>query len=136
MKLSALKTDVAKLEAGQWVGDIPEMEGLELRVRGLGNTDYKRLYEKKAGAIPKSRKMRGIAREDHDRIVGECLHEAVLLDWRGLKNDDDSDLPFDGDLAAELLSKPEFAKFRGAVIWAANLVSEEASESIEADAKN
>lgn len=136
MKLSALKTDVAKLEAGQWVGDIPDMDGLELRVRGLGNTDYKRLFEKKVDALPRARKIRGLVAEDRERIVGECLHEAVLLDWRGLKNDDDTDLAFDSTLAADLVSKPEFAKFRAAVIWAANLVSEEAGESIEAGAKN
>ena len=136
MKLSALKTDVAKIEVGQWVGDIPEMGGLELQVRGLGNTDYKRLYEKKASAIPRSRKIRGISAEDHERIIGECLHEAVLLGWRGLKNDDDTDIDFDPALAAELVTKPEFGKFRAAVIWAANLVSEEAGESIEAGAKN
>lgn len=136
MKLSALKTDVAKLEAGQWVGEIPEMDGLELQVRGLGNTDYKRLYEKKAAAIPRQRKLRGIQTPDHDRIVSECLHEAVLLGWRGLTDDDGAPVAFDTDLARSLVTDPEYGKFRGAVIWAANIVSEEASESFAADAKN
>lgn len=136
MKLSALKTDVAKLEAGQWVGDIPEMQGLELRVRGLGNTDYRRLYEKKASAIPRAQKIRGIQTADHERIVSECLHEAVLLDWRGLTDETDAPISYDADLAKTLVADPEYAKFRAAVIWAANIVSEEASETVEADAKN
>lgn len=136
MKLSALKTDVAKLEAGQWVGEIPDMEGLELHVRGLGNTDYKRLFEKKADAVPRARKLRGLQADDRERIVGECLHEAILLDWRGLTDEAGAPIPFTSDLARDLVANPEYAKFRAAVVWAANLVSEEAGESIEAGAKN
>lgn len=136
MKLSALKTDVAKLEAGKWVGDIPDMDGLELQVRGLGNTDYKRLFEKKADAVPRSRKVRGLQVDDRERIVGECLHEAILLGWRGLTDEGGSPVAFDPDLARSLLCEPEYAKFRAAVVWAANLVSEEAGESVEAAAKN
>lgn len=136
MKLSTLRTDVTKIETGQWVGDIPDMDGLELHVRGLGNADYKRLFEKKVDALPRGRKIRGLSTADRERIVGECLHEAILLDWRGLTGEADEPIAFDGALAADLLSKPEYAKFRAAVIWAANLVSEEAGESIEAAAKN
>ena len=107
MKLSALKTDVAKLEAGQWVGEIPDMESLELHVRGLGNTDYKRLFEKKADAVPRARKLRGLQPDDRERIVGECLHEAILLDWRGLTDEAGLAIPFTSELAQDLVTKPE-----------------------------
>lgn len=126
MKLSSLKTDTATIEQGRWVKDIPDMGGLELKVRGLGNTDYRRLMDKKVEAVPRAKKVRGLDTAERDRVVSECLHEAILIDWKGLTDDNDEPLPYTKEHAFQLLTDPDFARFRGAVIWAAGVVSEEA----------
>ncbi|MHC2016309.1 hypothetical protein [Methylobacterium sp. CM6247] len=131
MKLSALKTDSAKLEQGQWVKDLPDMDGLELKVRGLGNTEYRRLQDKKVEAVPRAKKIRGLDNETQDRIISECLHEAVLEDWRGLTGDDGQPVPFSSDLALTLLTDPDYARFRSAVLQAASIVTNEAALSVE-----
>ncbi|KQP53000.1 hypothetical protein [Methylobacterium sp. Leaf106] len=130
MKLSALKTDSAKLEQGQWVRDIPDMDGLELKVRGLGNTEYRRLMDKKVEAVPRQKKVRGLEPDTRDRIVSECLHEAVLEDWRGLTGDEGEAVPYSAGLALQLLTEPDFARFRSAVLWAASVVADEADLSV------
>ncbi len=125
------------IEQGRWIDDIPGLPGVRLKVRGLGNADYKRLFDRKASAIPAHQKLRGLRAEDRERIIGECLNEAVLLDWDGFTEDDGTTpLPYSADLAGKLLGDPEFDMFRGAVTWAANAVAVEAEVDGKADAKN
>ena len=137
MKLSALKVDAAQIEQGRWVEDIPDLAGIRLKVRGIGNTDYRRLFDRKVEAVPRAQRLRGLSPEDRDRIVGECLHEAVLLDWDGFTEDDDTTpLPYSAETAKALLLDPNFARFRAGVAWAGGLVAEEASADVADDAKN
>lgn len=137
MKLSALKTNVAVIEQGRWIDDIPGLPGVRLKVRGLGNADYRRAYDRKVSAVPASRRLRGLLPDDRERIIGECLAETVLLDWGGLTEDDGATpLAFTAELAGTLLLDPEFDAFRSAVSWAANAVSVEAEADGKVEEKN
>ena len=125
MKLSALKTNVALVEAGRWVENIPGMGDLRLRVRGGGNKDLRALQERLIAAVPHEKRIRGLDVETGDRIDGECLARAALLDWENLTDDTGTVIPYEPGLALEMLTDPQFAIFRRAVQWATNAVTVE-----------
>ncbi len=132
MKLSDLASDPVATEQGEWVDTIPEMGDLRLKVRGIGNADWRRIQTKLIDAVPRSKRTgTRIDPEEIDRITTVCLHQACLLDWDKLTGDDGKPLAYSRDFALELLSKPEYRKFREAVVWAATVVGEQGVVKIE-----
>ena len=131
MKLSSIETDPAIMEQGEWVKDIPEMEDLELRVRPLGNDDYRNLHGKLTRAVPRDKRDRGgIVQDEQDRIQAKLLAETVLLDWKNL------DVAYSKEKAIELMTDPRFRKFYSAVMYAASVVEEGRKADTDAAAKN
>lgn len=125
MKLNDLKIDAIKFEQGDWVGDIPDMGALRLKVRGIGNTDYRRMQSRLFEAEPRQYKIGGkLPPERQDAITAQCLLHTVLMDWDGLRDEKDKPIPYSKDLARDLLTKPEYKRFRDAVAWAASVVAE------------
>ncbi|GLK67006.1 hypothetical protein [Hansschlegelia plantiphila] len=124
MKLSALTIDPEKLEKGDWVGDIPELEGVRFKVRGLGNTDYKRLQNRLVLAVPRKNRRNGLSVEDQTRIESRCILDAILLDWDGIEGEDGAPLHFSKELATDLLADPAMARLREGILYAAAIVSE------------
>jgi hypothetical protein len=137
MKLSEAKIDSSRLEAGDWVKNIPDMGDLELKVRGLGNADYRRRQAALFRTLPRSGRAQGVIDPaDADRIEAILLVETVLVDWRGLIGDDDQPIPYSKEFAQKLLTEPDYRPFRAAVAWAASVVAEGLAEDRAADAKN
>lgn len=137
MKLSSLKIDADKVEAGAWVKNIPEMGDLELKVSGLQNARYRRMQARLIDAIPRAKRQGGrVDPEEMDRVTSICLRDTVLLDWRGLENEDGTPMAYTKEAAAEYLTKPEFRRFREAVIYAATVVGEDEAEGEKADEGN
>lgn len=137
MDISALKRDAAAAEAGRWVDDIPGLEDARLRVRGLNSTGVVALRSRKERAVSKNGRNRdGTLKPDVAmRILGEVLHEAVLLEWDRL-TDNGKPLPFDSDLAKEWLSNPDYVSFADAVTYAAQVVDRGTADQAEDFAKN
>ena len=132
MKLSELTVDTDRQENGAWVDDIPEVQGLRLKVRGAYNADWRRMQAKLLDAVPRKKRMGGrIDPEDNDAIMTKCLLNCCLLDWEGLEGDDGQPIPFDKKTAMKLLSEPEYRRFRESVIWAANVVGETIEENAD-----
>lgn len=136
MKLSALKTDLAKAAAGVWIDKIPDMGELRLKVRPIGNPDYRRVYGQLVDSTPRSAK-RGGQIVDHDvkaDIAARCLADTILVDWEGLEDDDGGMVDYSPAIAKAILLDPEMGAFRDAVSWAANVAQEEtqgvASENV------
>jgi hypothetical protein len=137
MKMKDLAIDAGRAEEGAWVDDIPDMEGLRLKVRGSQNRDWRRLQMKLIQAVPRKRRMQGtLDPEDADRITNLCLLNTSLLDWAGFDGDDDKALPYSREIAEKLLTDPDYRRFRDAVVWAANLVAEQGEEDHKDDAGN
>lgn len=127
MKIGSLKTDLAKAEAGIWIGDIPDMGDLRLKVRPTGNPDYRRVYAKLVETTPRHAKRGGVI-VDHKikaDLSARTLADTVLLDWEGLEDDDGKPLPYSPELAKTLLLDPEMTAFRDAVAWAGGVAEEE-----------
>lgn len=134
MKLSDMKIDNNRLEQGAWVGDIPEMGDLRLKVRGFGNADFRRLQQRLFDAEPRQFKIGGrLDPERQDAILSACMLSTILIDWDGVTGDDGQPVAYSRDLAKTLLTEPEYRRFREAVSWAAGTVAE-TSDVDQADA--
>lgn len=132
MKLSDIQRDIAAIETGVWVADIPGMGDLELKVRGANNSDWRRLQSDLAAKVPRAQLVNGrIAPAEVDRINGILLCDACLLDWKNL-----DDGPYTKDLANTLLTDPQYGAFRDAVMWAATQVLDGQAAAAKDVAKN
>lgn len=138
MKLSDTTIDVDRLENGGWVGDLPEMDGLRLKVRGLFNEQWRKMQDKLTQAVPRQRRVNGvIGPEDRERIFNACLRETCLLDWEGLFEDDGTTpISYSKEFANKLMTEPQYRKFRDAVSTAANNVAENNQLALEQDSGN
>jgi hypothetical protein len=124
MDIKSLKRDVAASTEGAWVGEIPEMGDLRLRVRGWNSPIVSNLHSQKTLAVPRDkRRMNGAPiPSETARIVSEVLHEVVLLDWDGLTNDG-KPVKFNADLALKWLTDPDYHEFADAVFLASQVVA-------------
>jgi hypothetical protein len=133
MKLTNIKTSDARRQTGDWVKDIPEMGDLGLKVRGIGNADYRILQGKLINGVPVNERRGGMKPETQDRIAVELQVETLLEDWRNLTDERDQPIPFSKEKARELLSDPDFVALRDAVSYAATVVADLQDEAKQAD---
>lgn len=137
MKLSALKINAEAVEEGAWVDNIPELGGIRLKVRGIGNSAYRRMQSKLIEAVPRAQRQRGQVDPDvMDAITNKCLAHTVLLGWDGILDDDDKQLPFSKEKALEILTDPSLRPFRDGVAWASAIVAQTEAAGQEADEGN
>jgi len=129
MKLSDITLDNERQEKGAWVDNVPELEGLKLLVRGVNNSDWRKLQAKLIEAVPRKKRATGrLDVDEADRIQSTCLLNTCLLDWDGLEDDEGKPIPFGKDMAHQLLFDPQYRKFRDGVVWAATFVGEQTAE--------
>ncbi len=142
MKLSAMKINSAAIEQGEWVGSkngnpIPDMGDLNLKVRGIGNADFRVLQSKLFDATPRNERPNNrLSPAAAERVTIECIVETILIDWDGVENDQGEALPFNKDVARKILSDPDLRPFRDAVMWASAQVGELRAGDSEGIAKN
>jgi hypothetical protein len=103
------------------------LPGLALKVRGIGNSDYRRLLMKlRADLSPDE-----IADEKKQaEMDARLMQETILVGWDGMED------PFTPEHVKTWLTDPELAVFRSGVVYAASTVAQDGRESLEADAKN
>jgi len=137
MDIETLKTDPAAISEGRWIGDIPGMGDLELRVRGLSSPAVQQLQSRKLRALPKAERDRDgrPSPEAAARISGEVLAESVLLDWRNVSVGGKA-VKFDPALAKKWLTDPAYSRFADAVTTAASYVDNGEVAATEALAGN
>lgn len=137
MDISALKRDAKEVAAGRWIGDIPGMENARLRVRGLSSEIVvTRQAAKERKISKKGRNADGTLKPSVARqVLGEVLHEVVLLEWDGF-SDGGQPVPYDPDLAAKWCTDPDYEIFADAVVYAARIVDRGMIETAEEVAGN
>lgn len=152
MKLNEIRVDSARVEAGEWIKDIPDMGDLELLVRGIGNTDFQRMQSKLYQATPRAERVGGLSPKASAAIQAKCLAATVLMGWKGMlepvldaKGQPTLDakgepvyqeVEFSKELAAKLLGNPDYVAFRDGVVWAAQQVGANRTEDVAEVAKN
>ena len=131
MKLSQIKINPAAEENGRWM-DANGLYGVAVKVRGLNNS---------AARAARTKIQEGFARKkmsdaEAERAQVELIADTILIDWRGVENDDGTALICDREAKITILSNPEMRLFREAVLLAASLVGEDELAAKEQDAKN
>lgn len=114
LALTDVRIDTAAERDGAWVDRIPDMDDLELLVRGWNCPE--------AQALMLRLSRRNVAREEAERRI---LLDVILLDWRGL-TDGGEPVPFSPETAAVLVGSPQYRLFRAAVRWASEQVGKSA----------
>ncbi len=114
------------LAPGEWVDDIPDMDGVSFRVR---STNFKPFRIATAGLARKSGKKLNtdVGLHAFNVATGKPLAEHILLDWKGIKNGD-AEMPFSQAQALAILTADDErgigAAFRRGVEWAGDQVAE------------
>ena len=136
MKLSDIAVNADAIELGRWVPIGHILPGVRLKVRGLENTDYRRLRNKLIAEIPRAERLKGVDTLMLEKINAQLLADTILVGWEGIEGDDDQALPFTKEKASQIINDPSFVVFRNAVEWAAGVVGEDDLVKSEAAAKN
>lgn len=136
MRLSEIAVNVEAIEVGRWVPVDHILPGVRLKVRGIDNTDCRRLRNKLVAEVPRVERIKGLDTTKADAINARLLAETVLIDWSGLEDEDGKPLAFSKAKALEILIDPAFIVFRNAVEWAAGIVHEDDLVEIEDASKN
>lgn len=123
MKLANMKVDHKVSAEGEWIKNIPDMDDLELLVRGQSCPQARVLRAKLLRALPANVRNNpdGLPPEVVDEIEAKICAEALLLGWRNL-----DDTPYTIEKALELLNDPDFVTLRDAVGWASSRVGRQA----------
>lgn len=137
MDIRDLAIDPSRIEGGEWIGDLPGMGHLRLKVRGLSSRKAQALRALKMRQLPRrDREPDGSPKHDAaHRITLEVLLEAVLLDWDGL-TDGGKPVKYSEKQAREWLFDPRFERFGDAVVQAASIVDNLQEERVEEIEKN
>lgn len=136
MQLAHLMIDAAAAESGAWRPAVG-LPGVEFRLRGTDNLDWRRLNAKLMAALPREKQLApSLDPADEDAITAELLARTVLLDWRGFVRADGSPEPYDAERAFAMLADPAFRRFRNSVLSTARILANETLAEREAAAKN
>lgn len=123
----------ADLEQGDWIGEIPDLEGIELHVR---STNYKPYRVAVQGLARRTGKKLNTdaGLNDFNVATGKPLAEHILLGWKGVTSGGQP-LEFTTAQAVAILTADDDfgigAKFRRGVEWAGDQVAERISARAE-----
>jgi hypothetical protein len=141
MKLKSIKVNSARADAGDWVGDLPGMDDLRLKVRGFSNADYQTIISKESAKVSREQREDGrmtgaVLPQVRDQILVKAMVGAILQDWKNLTDDEGKAIPYSPKMAEQLLSNPDFRLFRDAVNTAALRVEEDVDDQVKAVVPN
>ena len=138
--LKKTRAEQSRAIKGAWVGPQAHgFDGVQFKVRGRwNNPDFKALEAKLSSQVPNDRKVGfDLSPADKERILNECLVETIILDWAGVKEDEESpEIPFSKEKARELICDPALLPFRDSIVAASILVAKDGQEALEQDVKN
>jgi hypothetical protein len=126
------------LAPGEWIDDIPEMEGVAFRVR---STNYKPFRVATAGLARRAGKKLNTDAGLHEFNIatGKPLADHILLDWRGVTSGSD-EMPFSTEQALAILTADDprgiGSAFRRGVEWAGDQVAERLNATAQDAAGN
>lgn len=129
MDIKDLYFDAKRSSEGTWVSDLPEMGDLRLKVRGLRCPEYRNRLEMELRRVPRKHRDNAneVLFEERLRITSKLVHEVLLLDWDGLSNEG-KPVPYNAKLAEKWCTDPNYRRFADAVVYAASVADNMASD--------
>lgn len=134
----ALQNKPVDLAPGEWVDDIQDQPGLELRVRSTNFKPYRIAVASISRRFGKRLKTdEGLV--EFQAAIGKPLAEHILLDWRGVTSGG-AEVPYSPEVALAILTADDDhgvgADFRKAVESAGDNVAERLAKKTEEIAGN
>lgn len=82
MQLKNFQTDTSLEEAGIWIKYPVALggDGIEFKIASNGSPKFTALLRDRLGSLPRKKRENP---KFADPIIGDCMAEAILLDWRG-----------------------------------------------------
>ena len=112
VKLSELKVNVADASEGRW---FTYRDDFEVCIRYASGVQYEQARQR----LVKTSKLQRVARIKDSAKMTRALRKElipvfarwVVVDWRGIEDEQDQPIPYDPETMAELLAKPEWEAF-------------------------
>lgn len=101
MKISKFATDLDLEEGGVWV-DIGD--GAQLKIARIGNPRYQKVIRRLRAPYRAQIRNKTIPEDVSDDLVVKAIAECILLDWKGLEDDNGKSIKYSQDRAYELLT--------------------------------
>jgi hypothetical protein len=137
VKLNSLKADLSRERNGAWM---PYADGgdpdLAFKVRGINSPEYEAARDREMVRLQQRFGTEPVPADERFKVLGQLLAEHILLDWKGIVDDDGAPVPYSKDLALDLLSAPEGRELRGYVIVCAQRLTEVKVEFVKDAVKN
>lgn len=106
---SMFATSSTAEQEGVWV---PVCEGVEVKLARMGNPRFAAVYKKKCKPHLASLRRGLLDKQTEVELMRQTLAEAVVLDWRGLRDAEGNLVPYSSETALQLLTDlPDFADF-------------------------
>lgn len=123
------------IDHGTWVGDLPGLEGVRLKVCGMQSLDVRKALEAKQSKVRAKNGGAALTADQHAEITKEVLAEVVLKDWDGFTNNGEP-LPYDKQLAKHWITKRNGEKLANVVLYASQKIDTDAQAFVEVVTKN
>lgn len=132
VNISALKTNPQAEEEGVWVDY--ENTGVKLKIARIGNPAFDKAVNKLSA--PHLKKIRNGDASLQEKLTKEAIAETILLDWKGIEDDDGKTLKYSKKLSKELLNDPALRDLYKFVLITSNDVERFRQEIAEDTAGN
>ena len=141
VKASEIKARSRRLTKGGWVSGLPQLPEISVQVRSIRNPDASRMYAEAKASVSEEEFKDPEFQKDLNLTI---ITETVILNWRGIADDSAEadkdgeypDLPFDAEIAKEMLADEDNDLLFAGILWAAENVAVLGQDNLERAAKN
>lgn len=140
MKISTYKVDSSLIEEGGWIdfsATLGEEDAPAFLVRGKATEEYQERLFVALAKVPVDKRVNGrVSPWTVAQIEGELIGELLVLDWRGLTEDDGTPIEFSRERAVEFCTHADYRPLRALIELAVNNVVDMGRKTLEIDLGN
>ena len=108
--------DLTKVNEGVWF-DSSMIPGLSMKIAKVGNTEYEKLLRKLYKPYRKTlQKGKDLDTAITDKIMAEVIAKTIVLDWKGMPGENESEVPFSVEECQSLVLDPELREFKEEIL--------------------
>lgn len=135
MKITDLTADLETENEGDWV-TWPKYQTVSAKVRSVHNPDYERARAQSMQDLQRFYSGGDVPTDASRVATGKLFIDHILLDIRGLTDDDGNELKLTPELARSIMLDRKYRPIADFVVWAANRVGNRELQQLQADMGN
>lgn len=133
MKLSAISTCPDMEKDGVWVGYLNDVEFKIARHASPAYMEYlSKISKEHKGKLRSTEEQVELLMD----LTSQCLANVVLIDWKGVQDEDGNETAYTPELGLELMRDPAFHDMRQFILEIAQNADEYRKKDIEGTVKN